>query len=126
MPAKATADTQQSVPTRRVILKRETAIVLPEGTTVAGLKELDEPALRKLLSGALKEAWVVVAVKEGNQRAAIEAHAGKSGTPDALPGDYKAPPLRGFLGGEKLVRPDKPKIERETLSESGVLAGLTE
>lgn len=117
-------ETPDAKPTKRAVLKREDAIVLPEGTTLESLKELDEAKLRKLLSARLKEVWTVVAVAEGNLRQAIEAHAGKSGTPDAKPGDYKAPPLRGFLGGETLIRPPEPKVERQALAETGVLAGL--
>lgn len=118
-------ETPDAKPTKRVVLKRENAIVLPEGTTVESLKELDEPKLRKLLAAGLNEVWTVAAVTEGSLRQAIEAHAGKSGTPDAKPGDYKAPPLRGFLGGETLIRPPEPKVERQSLAETGVLAGLT-
>lgn len=106
----------ERAPTRRVILKREQVIVLPEGIDPAKVAEAGKALGIK--QGATVDAWLVVAEKEGaSKREAIEAHAGKAGTPDAIPGDYKAPPLSGFSGGERYVRPDKPKVERQALED---------
>ena len=117
-PAKATpAPAEDKQPTKRVILRRERAIIMPEGLTAeqvaAVLGAVSDT--KHIKSPKTEIAWVVVGEQEGTQREAIEAHAGKPGTPDALPGDYKAPPARGWAGGERYVRPPAPKIEREAL-----------
>jgi hypothetical protein len=110
------ADEERTL-TRRTILKRERVVVLPEDVTALDVKALRE-ALGTKATISEGEAWVVVGEYIGaSKREAIEAHAGKPGTPDAKPGDYKAPPVSGFSGGERYVRPDKPKVERETLED---------
>jgi len=111
------APEDERAPTRRTILKRERVIVLPDDVTSVDVKAVRE-ALGSKGTITETEAWVVVGEYTGDsKRAAIEAHAGKAGTPDAKPGDYKAPPTNGFSGGERYVRPEKPKVERETLED---------
>jgi hypothetical protein len=111
-------------PTRRVVLKRERTLVLPEGVRVEELVAAkDEKAIMKLLGKPIgkdpyTEAWTVVAVKEGASKTnAIEAHAGKPGTPDALPGTYKAPTVSAWSGGEVYEAPPEPLVERKALEE---------
>lgn len=113
--APLTAPDEERVPTRRVILKHERVIVVPEGVATVNEKTLREALGVKDAAISIGEAWVVVDEQEGSQREAIEAYAGEPNTPDAKPGDYKAPPLRGWKGGERYVRPERPKVERQAL-----------
>lgn len=116
--------------TKRVVLKRERVIVLPDtvpengkidlaklaealGMSQAEAKRLATTAASGFGSGT---AWVVVGEFAGaSKNAAIEAHAGKPGTPDAKPGAYKAPSVSAFAGGLLYERPPEPKVERKAL-----------
>jgi hypothetical protein len=110
--------------TRRVVLKRERVLVLPDGVTLADIDPKDAEAIRRLLGikggranvQAHVEAWVVVGEFAGASKTkAIEAHAGKPGTPDAKPGAYKAPTWSAWSGGELYEKPPEPKVERRSL-----------
>lgn len=114
--AKATPATppEDREPTQRVVIRKETVIVLPEDITpekvAAAAKALG------IKSGATAEAWCVVGEFAGaSKEDAIEAHAGKPGTPDAIPGTYKAPTVRAFAGGARYKAPPKPLVERELI-----------
>lgn len=108
-------------PTERVILKRERVLVLPDDVDVAALASGDGAAKLAqalgLKSGKVPtasvgvDAWVVVAEAVGSPRKAIEAHAGKPGTPEAKPGVYKAPTASGWKGGRQYEKPELPKVE---------------
>jgi len=105
---------EQREPTQRVVLRKEEVIVLPDGIdrekVAAAAKALGIKAT------PTAEAWTVVGVFEGSGKEdAIEAHAGKPGTPDAISGTYKAPTVRAFAGGARYVAPPKPLVEREAI-----------
>lgn len=107
--------------TERVIVKRERALVLPEEITDEQIKAL-QSEIRKADkspgSGLLVEAWHEVARTTGSsKRTAIEAYAGKPGTPDAKPGVFKAPSASAWNGGEVYDRPPEPKVERRALED---------
>jgi hypothetical protein len=114
----------ERAPTKRVVLKRERVLVLPEGVSLNDLDPKVSEAVRKLLklgggkanSEVHVEAWVVVGEFEGaSKNAAIEAHAGKPNTPDAKPGAYKAPGASAWAGGLLYEKPPEPKVERKAL-----------
>lgn len=105
-------------PTRRVVLRCERVIVLPGELTDAQLAEIAvvlhgaPKGSRRPKKVAPAEAWVVVDVFEGHSKQnAIEAHAGKPNTPDAIPGTYKAPTTTAWAGGRHYERPPEPKVE---------------
>lgn len=110
--------------TKRTVLRRARAIVVPEKAT----DEQIEQALAALGYGSksggralLKkqppgDVWIVVGEFVGaSKREAIEAHAGKPGTPEAIPGAYKAPTTSAWAGGEEYEKPPEPKVERKAL-----------
>lgn len=110
--------------TKRIVLRRERVIVLPEGVAeevIARLLGSIDFGPEKRLKAALTKAgptdgWIVVGEFEGaDMTRAIELHAGKPGTPDAIPGVYKAPSVRAWTGGEEYVKPPEPKVERKAL-----------
>lgn len=111
-----TTEDAERLPTPRVILKRERVLVLPEDVS-----SVDSKAIREALGtkGTVSEAeaWVVVDEQTGTQAAAIEAYTGPAGDPETKPGEFKAPPLRGWKGGLRMVRPPKPKVERQVLDD---------
>jgi hypothetical protein len=94
-------------PTLRVVLRRELAIVLTD-LKVRGIpKDVAAP----------RETWAVMAQVNGASKLnAIEAYAGKAGTPDAKPGAYRAPTAKAWAGGEEYVKPPEPKVERRSLA----------
>lgn len=111
-------------PTRRVVVRRENVIVLHPDTDIAALTTLLKAANKgtkgdvtaPLRGGTVGEAWTVVGEFLGDSKDdAIEAHAGKPGTPDAIVGTYKAPTVRAWAGGSKYVAPPKPLVEREAI-----------
>lgn len=117
-------------PTKRVVLRRERVIVLPDDVTDEALSKLASgdgaKQLAKLLglSGSAKvptasigaETWAVVGEFEGSSKQnAIEAYAGKPLTPDAKPGTYKAPSASAFAGGRQYDRPPQPKVEAKDI-----------
>lgn len=110
----------ERVDTKRIVLRRERVIVLPEALTGEAFEKTKADIAKAvgLRAGSLKPvvAWVAVGEFEGaNMTRAIEAHAGKPGTPDAIPGTYKAPSVRAWAGGEEYVMPPSPKVERKAL-----------
>lgn len=109
-------------PTQRVVLKRVTVLVLPEGVevTVERMKGIaNSLGLKPATRFDVGEAWTVVGEYEGASKThAIEAHAGKPGTADAKPGAYKAPSKSSWAGGELYVKPDQPKVERQALEDA--------
>jgi hypothetical protein len=107
-------------PTERMVLRQEKVFI------VSGTRDLT-PEQTKKLEAALKAAgikdstahmaWVEVGVFVGASKdAAIEAHAGKPGTPDAKLGTYKAPTVAAFSGGSRYKAPPKPLAERESIA----------
>lgn len=111
--AAATGGSEPKTPTQRMVLRGERVIVLPESVTDAMVTE----ALKTLKGKAsVEDAWVPVGVHVGDTKdQAIEAHAGRPGTPDAAPGVYKAPTVKAWAGGLRLVAPPRPLIEKETI-----------
>lgn len=62
------------------------------------------------------EAWTVLGEFEGASKdKAIEAYAGKPGTPDAKPGAYKAPTASAFAGGALYEAPPQPLVTKTAL-----------
>lgn len=104
-------------PTRRVVLKRERVLVLPDDVPDELLNAIGKLAkdAKRPISTVPEQAWRIVDEQEGTDIQAIRAYAGQPGTPDAKPGVYKAPPLRSWRGGEELVRPPQPKVESRRL-----------
>lgn len=117
------ADTdEERKPTRRVVLRQERALVLPEGVRVEELVAAsNERELMKLLglkvgTDPYSVAWIVVGEFEGQTKdKAIEAYAGKPGTPDAKVGTFKAPGAAAWAGGARYKAPPKPLVEKETI-----------
>lgn len=109
-------------PTRRVVLKRERVLVLPD--------TLDGDALDKTLkdvgkaiglrAGRLQpvEAWTVTGEFEGASKLnAIQAHAGDPGTADAKPGTYRAPSVTAWKGTVVYEAPPEPLVTRRVLDD---------
>jgi hypothetical protein len=106
-------------PTQRVILRCQRVLVLPEDISAEQIETLLN-AIKplKLKGGALavEEAWQPVGIHEGQSKEdAIESHAGKPGSPDALEGKFKAPTVRAWAGGARYAAPPKPLVERESI-----------
>lgn len=118
----ADEETTERGPTRRVVLRRERVIVLPESVDVGAI---DAKALAEALgmkSGKVPtalvglEVWAEVrTVEAASKSKAIEAVAGKPGTPDATPGAYRAPSERAWKGGAVYERPPEPIVQRTLL-----------
>lgn len=119
------AETENGKPreiTRRVVLRRERVLVLPEGVRVEELVAAkDERAMMKLLghkvgSDPYGEAWVEVGEFAGHSKThAIEAYAGKPNTPDAKQGVYRAPSMSSWQGGLVYDAPPQPLVQRREL-----------
>lgn len=103
--------------TKRVVLKREQVLVVPDGADPAKVAEA-----AKLLKVKATSAWVQVAAGEGSKTQAIEQHAGKPGTADAKQGVYKAPNLSAWRGGEVYGAPPQPLVERRALDDEEALS----
>lgn len=120
---RAAAETdEERKPTKRIVLRRERVLVLPDGVRVEELVAAkDERELMKLLGKKVgtdpyAEGWVVVGEFEGQTKdKAIEAHAGKPGTPDAKVGAYKAPGVAAWAGGALYEAPPAPLVEKKAL-----------
>lgn len=106
--------------TRRMVLRRERVLVLPDDVELTAERQkaiaaaLGVKTSTKLLPG---DAWMVVGEFSGSKTGAIEAFAGKPGTPDALPGTYKAPGVIAWKGGQVYEKPPEPKVERTALED---------
>lgn len=112
-------DEETAKVTKRVVLKREIVLVLPAGGGTPPDKLLEA---WKALGGKgvpqEGEAWVVVGEHPGATKSkAIRAHTGEPGSPDTKPGDFKAPSLRGWRGGERMVAPPKPLFQAQPLED---------
>lgn len=109
-------DKAERKPTERVVLKRETVLVLPPGVDLAQLFAPDTKALKKMGIGPPVEAWIEVARATAPTKAtAIEAHAGKAGTPDALQGVFRAPTVTSWKDGVVYEAPPMPLVERSVI-----------
>lgn len=116
---KATAEIEEERgPTMRLVLRQERVLVI-SGLT---LTDAEEKALREELkkvgikNSSPQDAWVVVGEFEGaSKEKAIEAHTGEPGTADAKTGTFKAPTVKAFAGGLRLVAPPKPLVEKESI-----------
>lgn len=110
-------DAAERGPTMRVVLKREGAIMLPEG--VADAQVADALAAlygKRVPRGVRSDGWFVVGEFEGHSKKnAIEAHAGKAGTATAKVGVWKAPTTSSWAGGLKHSAPPRPLVESEAI-----------
>lgn len=112
--------------TKRTVLRRASVLVLPEGFDASKLTGSEKDAAEALATlgkggsrtrGKVGEAWVVLGEASGSDVRAIEAYAGQNGSPDAIPGTYKAVPSRSFKGGMIYEKPPEPKVERKRLED---------
>lgn len=105
---------QDRRPTERVILQRVQALPIPEGVTAEAVTEAAKLLKVRGRVPLPLVVWTEVDRKTAaTKKAAIEAYAGKAGTPDAKAGEYRAPSLTAWKGGLRLVAPPKPLIEAE-------------
>jgi hypothetical protein len=119
------AASEERADTQRVVLRRERVIVLPDSVDAARLAQLldaddygQEKAIKRALTSLPVDAWIVVGEFTGSSKErAIETHAGKAGTFDAIPGAYKAPTKTAWSGGLVYEKPPKPKVERAALED---------
>lgn len=115
----------EAKPTRRVVVKRESVIVLPDVLEDDDLQTLLKTlaAFRTVKAAKVKpaviEAWVLVGEGEGSKTQAIESFAGAPGTPDAKVGAYRAPSLSAWGGGVMYDAPPLPLVQRRALDEAG-------
>lgn len=105
--------------TRRVVLERARVIVLPAGVTDVDAKKLAEalgvPAKTKIVTST--EAWLVAGEFGGaSKEKAIEAYAGKAGTPDAKVGAFRAVPVSAWKDGVRHEAPPRPLVEKKALA----------
>lgn len=113
----AAAEEAERKPTERVILQRTLALVVPEKATDEQVRAAVEalggrPRPRSGVSGVV-EAWVEVSrVTAVSKTAAIEAHAGKPGTPDAKLGVFRAPSVTSWKGAVAHEAPPAPLVQR--------------
>lgn len=109
---------EERKPTRRVVLRLVRGFELPAGMEVTPeqQKEVAKALGLKVTEVPFVEAWAVVGEYEGQTKDnAIEAYAGKPGTPDAKVGDYKAPGAAAWAGGARYKAPPKPLVEKEAI-----------
>lgn len=102
-------------PTERVVLRCERVLVLPDGTTAEQLEEAAK-ALKLRGKPVTDEAWIEVGRHvAATKTAAIEAHAGKPGTPDAKVGLYRAPSSTAWKGAVSYSAPPLPLVQRQVI-----------
>lgn len=102
--------------TKRVVLRRERVFVIPDAATQEQIDAAVKAAKDAKLTLHNRLAWVEVGEFEGKSKTqAIEAHAGKPGTPDAKPGAYKAPGVSAWNGGALYEAPPQPLVQRKPL-----------
>lgn len=110
---------EERVPTQRVVLRREKVLVVPEGVVadvVKAAQEVIRKADKSAGSGVATEAWLVVGEFVGaSKEDAIEAHTGPAGAPDTKVGTFKAPTVKAFAGGMRMVAPPKPLVQKEAI-----------
>lgn len=119
----STGTDEERAVTRRVVLKQERVLVLPEGKTLEDIDPKVVETIRRALgikggkgnAQAHVEAWIVVGEFEGgSKQRAIEAYAGKSGEPDSKPGLYRAPSVTAWKGGRRYLPPVQ-RVEAEDI-----------
>lgn len=101
-----------SKPTERVVLRKMRVIIVPDGATDEQIAAAQKALPR---NAVCVQAWEPVKAATGSKTQAIESYAGKPGTPDAIPGTYKAPNVSSWAGGEVYDAPPKPLVERTPL-----------
>lgn len=102
--------------TRRIVLRRELVIAVPEGADPEKVAEAQRVFGASRAKQEPVEAWVVCGEFDGaTKRAAIEAYAGKAGTADAKVGLFRAPGKKAWSGGVEHVAPPRPLIEARTV-----------
>lgn len=107
-------------PTERVILREERVLLLPGEITAEQQKAIAD-VLHDGGKGKPKIPLVTVAWREvarhiaSGKIGAIELHAGKPGTPDALEGVYRAPTVTSWKGAIEYVAPPEPLFERRVV-----------
>lgn len=113
------SDDEQSPETVRVVLKREHALKLPEEVSEETMAQVLALIYGKRVPKYVQAAgWFVVGEFTGaSQSKAIRAHTGEPNRPDTKPGDFKAPPLRSWKGGERMVMPPQPLFRAEPLED---------
>lgn len=108
--------------TERVVLRRASVLVIPEGVDPEKLGE----AIRLLMPArgrskpedAASDAWIECGTFEGaSKRHSIEKFAGKAGTADAKTGVFKAPSLTSWKGSLEHVAPPKPLVQARMVEE---------
>jgi hypothetical protein len=117
--AKQTEMAEERKTTMRLVLQRRQVLVLPDGVDAekiaAAAKAL---GVRVNGSGVDTSAWLPVGEFQGvSQTKAIEAYAGKPGSPDAKVGAFKAVPTSSWRGGELYEAPPAPLVERRALED---------
>jgi hypothetical protein len=95
-------------------------IVIPEQIEAeqlaAAVEVLYPKGKRPEREAAVVDAWLEVArVTAPTKVAAIEAHAGKPGTPDARLGVFRAPTLTSWKDAQVYNAPPLPLVERTTV-----------
>lgn len=104
-------------PTERVILRSAKVLVIPDGATPEQIQAAASALYPKgrakppMVTAWTEEARVVAATKT----AAIEAHAGKPGTPDAKLGVFRAPTLTAWKDATVYAAPPLPLVERSVI-----------
>lgn len=115
------ADAVKREVTQRAVLKRERVLVLPEGVELNAERQkgiANALGLKPTTKLPECEAWVEVGEFAGHSKtAAIEAYAGKPGTPDAKQGAYRAPSLSSWQGGLIYDAPPQPLVQRRELED---------
>lgn len=111
---------QERRPTERVILKAERVVVLPAGAQpdqiAVAVEALYPKAKRAEREASIADAWLEVARHTAaTKSAAVEAHAGKPGTPDAKLGTFRAPTLTAWKDAVVHDAPPLPLVQRSVI-----------
>ena len=113
----STEEQAERKPTERVVLKQE-AVLLVSGLDPEKVDEAIKLLGVKVRKGQprIQFGWVEVARHLAPTKlAAIEAHAGKAGTADALQGVFRAPTVTAWKDAEVYTAPPAPLVERTTV-----------
>lgn len=110
--------------TQRVVVKQERVIVVPAGAAAESVealvkaantgKQIEDEHLKALRGVKVGEAWVELGPAEGDKPEAIATYAGEKGSPDAVPGLYRAPTQRSWKDGQ-LYKPPVQRVDAETV-----------
>lgn len=111
---------EERKPTERIVLRRVVALSIPDGATEeqvqAAVAALYPKARKAEVAGAVGEAWQEVARHTASTKiAAIEAYAGKPGTPDAKVGVFRAPTVTSWKDAAVYDAPPLPLVERSVI-----------